>query len=71
MFDSTLHAYDVDTGELLWRHALPAPGNATPMSYAVRDEEGNAKQFVVIAAGGDARSPLGASSDYVVAFAIE
>jgi glucose dehydrogenase len=66
-----LHAYDVDTGELLWRHALPAPGNATPMSYAVRDDEGNAKQFVVIAAGGDARSPLGASSDYVVAFAIE
>lgn len=71
MFDNTLHAYDVDTGALLWRHALPAPGNATPMSYAVRDEEGNAKQFVVIAAGGDARSPLGASSDYVVAFAIE
>jgi hypothetical protein len=26
---------------------------------------------VVIAAGGDTRSPLGGSSDYIVAFAIE
>ncbi|MAQ61756.1 MAG: hypothetical protein CMQ10_06730 [Gammaproteobacteria bacterium] len=71
MFESKLNAYDVDSGELLWQHALPAPGNATPMSYAVKDSEGNAKQFVVIAAGGDTRSPLGSSADYVVAFAIE
>ncbi len=71
MIESKLNAYDVDSGELLWQHALPAPGNATPMSYAVKDSAGNAKQFVVIAAGGDTRSPLGSSSDYVVAFAIE
>ena len=71
LFESKLYAYDVDSGELLWQHALPAPGNATPMSYAVKDKEGNAKQFVVIAAGGDARSPLGSSADYIVAFAIE
>lgn len=71
LFESTLFAYDVDNGELLWQHALPAPGNATPMSYAVKDDEGNAKQFVVIAAGGDTRSPLSASSDYIVAFAID
>ena len=71
LFESKLFAYDVDNGELLWQHALPAPGNATPMSYAVKDDEGNAKQFVVIAAGGDARSPLSASSDYIVAFAID
>ena len=36
-FDSALRAYDVDTGEELWKHTLPAPGAATPMSYAVRD----------------------------------
>ena len=71
LFESKLFAYDVDNGELLWQHALPAPGNATPMSYAVKDDEGNAKQFVVIAAGGDTRSPLSASSDYIVAFAID
>ena len=71
LFESKLYAYDVDSGELLWQHALPAPGNATPMSYAVKDKEGNAKQFIVIAAGGDARSPLGSSSDYIVAFAID
>ena len=70
LFESKLYAYDVDSGELLWQHALPAPGNARPMSYAVKDKEGNAKQFIVIAAGGDARSPFGSSSDYIVAFAI-
>jgi quinoprotein glucose dehydrogenase len=71
LFDSSLRAYDVDNGELLWKHALPAPGAATPMSYSVKDEQGRVRQFVVIAAGGDTRSPVGGSSDYVVAFAIE
>ena len=71
MFDSSLRAYDVDDGELLWKHALPAPGVATPMSYSVKDEQGRVRQFVVIAAGGDTRAPVGGSSDYVVAFAIE
>ena len=69
-FDSALRAYDVDTGEELWKHALPAPGAATPMSYAVRDGQGQLKQFVVIAAGGDGRMPIGGTSDYVVAFAL-
>ncbi len=69
-FDSALRAYDVDTGEELWKHTLPAPGAATPMSYAVRDQQGRLKQFVVIAAGGDGRMPIGATSDYLVAFAI-
>lgn len=69
-FDSALRAYDVDTGEELWKHSLPAPGAATPMSYAVRDDQGQLKQFVVIAAGGDGRMPIGGTSDYVVAFAL-
>ena len=71
LFDSSLRAYDVDNGELLWKHALPAPGAATPMSYSVKDEQGRVRQFVVIAAGGDTRSPVGGSSDYVAAFSIE
>jgi quinoprotein glucose dehydrogenase len=71
LFDSSLRAYDVENGELLWKHALPAPGAATPMSYSVKDQQGRVRQFVVIAAGGDTRSPVGGSSDYVVAFAIE
>ena len=71
LFDSSLRAYDVNNGELLWKHALPAPGAATPMSYSVQDEQGKVRQFVVIAAGGDTRSPLGGSSDYVVAFAVD
>jgi glucose dehydrogenase len=41
------------------------------MSYSVKDEQGRVRQFVVIAAGGDTRSPVGGSSDYVVAFTIE
>jgi hypothetical protein len=40
------------------------------MSYVVRNEQGRLKQFVVIAAGGDSRMPIGATSDYLVAFAI-
>ena len=71
LFDSSLRAYDVDNGELLWKHALPAPEAATPMSYSVKDDQGRVRQFVVIAAGGDARVPLGGSSDYVVAFAVD
>ena len=35
MFESKLNAYDVDSGELLWQHALPAPGYATPMSLSL------------------------------------
>ena len=71
MIDSTLRAYDVENGELLWHHELPAPGVATPMSYSVADEQGKLRQFIVIAAGGDSRIPMGGSADYVVAFAVD
>jgi quinoprotein glucose dehydrogenase len=47
--DSALRAFDSATGELLWQARLPTAGNATPMTYRLRDD---GRQFVVIAAGG-------------------
>jgi len=63
--DTTLRAFDVQTGQVLWSGDLPASAQATPMTYRAR----NGKQFVVIAAGG--HSALGTKmGDYVVAFAL-
>jgi quinoprotein glucose dehydrogenase len=64
--DDYLRAFDSLTGEELWRGRLPAGGQATPMSYRVRD---GGRQFVVIAAGGhnQMRSRRG---DSLVAFAL-
>lgn len=62
--DNYLRAFDIDTGQELWKGRLPAGGQATPMSY-----EANGRQFVVIAAGG--HGGLGTrQGDYVVAFAL-
>ena len=47
--DNYLRAFDSETGEELWRGALPAGGQAGPMSF-VSPTSGD--QFVVIAAGG-------------------
>ncbi len=68
--DDYLRAFDVETGEELWKGRLPAGGQATPISYRVEFEDGARRQYVLIAAGGHARagSRLG---DYLVAFAIE
>jgi quinoprotein glucose dehydrogenase len=62
--DDYLRAFDLESGEELWRGRLPAGGQATPMSY-----ESEGRQFVVIAAGGHERmgKPLG---DTLVAFAL-
>ena len=63
--DNYLRAYELYTGEELWRARLPAGGQATPMTYATS----SGRQYVVIAAGGDAR--LGTKTgDYLVAFAL-
>ena len=64
-----VRAYDIESGEELWQHALPAPGNATPMTYTVRTEAGE-RPFVVIAAGGDSRGGIGGQGDYMVAFSL-
>ncbi len=62
--DDFLRAYDVDTGEEVWRGALPAGGQATPMTYVQ-----GGKQYVVIAAGG--HGSFGTTrGDYVVAFSL-
>jgi len=62
--DQRFRAFDVETGEILWKHRMPAGSQTTPMTYEV-----NGRQFVVIASGGHAwyDTPMG---DYVVAFAL-
>lgn len=61
--DAKFRAFDTSNGRLLWETTLPAPGFATPSTYAVRG-----RQYVVIAAGG---GKLGAkSSDTYVAFSL-
>ena len=64
--DNYLRAFDVETGAELWKGRLPAGGQATPMTYRLG---GDAKQYVVIAAGGHGKmgTELG---DALVAFAL-
>ncbi len=64
--DNYLRAFDIDTGEELWKGRLPAGGQATPMTYRLRPDS---KQYVVIAAGGHARAGT-TLGDAVVAFAL-
>ena len=62
--DDYLRAFDLFSGEELWKGRLPAGGQATPMTYRIG---ASGTQFVVIAAGG--HRLLGTrSGDYVVAF---
>lgn len=64
--DNYLRAFDMESGEELWRGRLPAGGQATPMSYYLKE---TGKQYVVIAAGGHPN--LGTTpGDYLVAFAL-
>jgi len=62
--DNYLRAFDINSGEELWKGRLPAGGQATPMTY-----EWEGRQYVVIYAGGYSRigSQLG---DYLVAFSL-
>jgi quinoprotein glucose dehydrogenase len=50
---------------VLWEAALPAGGQATPMTYLGRD----GKQYVVIAAGGHGKAGT-RQGDSLVAFAL-
>ena len=56
--DDYIRAFDIETGEELWKGRLPAGGQASPMSYRLRKDS---KQYVVIAAGGygDSGTKLG------------
>ncbi len=61
--DAKFRAFDKNTGRLLWEATLPAPGYATPSTFAV-----GGKQYVVVAAAG---GKLGSkSSDTYVAYSL-
>ncbi|HEY7855991.1 MAG TPA: PQQ-binding-like beta-propeller repeat protein, partial [Terriglobales bacterium] len=60
--DGKLRAFDSSTGKEVWSVALPAGGQATPMTYEL-----DGKQYVVICAGGHGK--LGTKlGDAVVAY---
>jgi quinoprotein glucose dehydrogenase len=59
-----LQAFDPARGHELWRGKLPAPAQATPMTYQI-----GKRQFVVICSGGTTSSKE-APGDSVVAFAL-
>jgi quinoprotein glucose dehydrogenase len=62
--DGFLRAFDIDSGNEVWKVELPAGGQATPMTYSVKG-----KQYVVISAGGHGK--LGTKQgDYVMAFSL-
>ena len=62
--DHNIRAFDVTTGATLWKHALPAPGMAVPMTYEI-----DGVQYVVIAAGGNSLAET-RNDDAIVAFAL-
>jgi quinoprotein glucose dehydrogenase len=62
-YDKKMHAFDKETGKLLWEATLPAAGNATQAVYEV-----NGHQYIVIACGGGkSKDPSGSS---YIAFAL-
>jgi quinate dehydrogenase (quinone) len=63
--DFYLRAYDARTGEELWKYPLPVGSGATPMTYV---SPTTGRQYVVVSAGGAARSPK--TGDYLIAFAL-
>jgi len=62
--DAYVRAFDVETGQELWKYKLPAGGKATPMTYLGAD----GRQYVVISAGGDGKA--WAKADSIMAFAL-
>jgi quinoprotein glucose dehydrogenase len=62
--DERFHAFDKQTGNLLWENPLPAGGYATPSTFQV-----NGRQYVVIAAGGAGKLDTKAG-DAFVAFSL-
>ncbi len=61
-----LYAFDIETGQQLWKGDLPSSAKATPMTYQGPD----GKQYVVVTAGGYGIPDLSPLGDYVVAFAL-
>jgi len=64
--DDYIRAFDLANGSEVWKQRLPAGGQATPMTYYLKE---TGRQYLVIAAGGHGR--LGSTiGDYVIAFAL-
>lgn len=64
--DYYARAYDVGTGEQLWRARLPAGAQATPMTYR---SAASGRQFALVVAGG--HGSLGTRmGDHVIAYAL-
>jgi catechol 2,3-dioxygenase-like lactoylglutathione lyase family enzyme len=64
IYDRKLHAFDRDTGQLLWAAELPYAGTATPATYEI-----DGRQFVVIATS-NARNPRAPQGSAYVAYAL-
>jgi glucose dehydrogenase len=64
VYDRRFHAFDTQTGKLLWETELPFAGMATPSTYMI-----DGRQYVVTASSGgrDPKSPVGGS---YIAFAL-
>lgn len=62
--DDLIRAIDIETGEVVWKDALPAGGQANPITFEV-----GGRQYVVMMAGGHhfMETPAG---DYVIAYAL-
>jgi quinoprotein glucose dehydrogenase len=63
--DQRFRAFNTDNGELLWETKVPAPAQATPMTYEI-----DGVQYVVVAAGGHMFTGFNNVNDYLVAFAL-
>jgi quinoprotein glucose dehydrogenase len=61
-----LYAFDVESGQELWRGALPTSAKAVPMTF--RGPDG--KQYVVVSAGGFGIPDLSPLGDSLVAFSL-
>lgn len=55
--DNRFRAFDTRSGKMLWEDVLPAPAQATPMSYRLSE---NGKQYIAVAAGGHGPLAYGA-----------
>ena len=65
--DNYLRAIETETGKELWKGRLPAGGQATPMTYRLRED---GKQYVVICAGGHGKLTTDFLGDYVIAYTL-
>jgi quinoprotein glucose dehydrogenase len=64
--DYFLRAFDLESGDELWKGRLPTAAHSTPMTYRLRED---GPQYVVIAAGGHGMLPS-EPGDHLIAFAL-